>query len=378
MNLLNAELSRRVFLGGSIGVAGAVFLASCSPASTASGGTVRVLGFEAYLDQTVRDLWARDHPDIQLVTVPAADSNEILTKVRAGGTKSYDAVFADAGFGPVFERENLVEVIDMTTLDATQDLYPVFREDVEAFPNLVDVDQAIMFPCQWAPTGMTFNTTVDYQPQEPYSWAQMFDPAIPSGKVAFQGIASDGCIATAALAMGYAQDKVYSLTAAELDDVVSYFSQIKPFQLYNSDPQTRNALRNQNTWIALTPNLGFGTRINEEAGEDITISVLPEEGAVGYVDGVMLVKDAQNRDNALTFIDWFGGSAEVRDHIFTEYRGGPCSQVAVEAQLEAGGEGAAAIKEIRADQPELATQIVQGRLADDPVAYAEAWDRIIS
>jgi spermidine/putrescine transport system substrate-binding protein len=376
------SFSRRSFIGKSAGVALAVggssaFLAACGDGSSGSGGEVSVLSFEAYIDPKMKELWAKSYPDITLKGVPAADDSELFTKLKAGGADAYDVVFCDFGYCPLFQSSGLVEDLNLADFDASKNLYPAFREDVDSFSTyLLAPDKAIGFPCQWAPTAMTFNTTVDYVPGSPYSWAQMWDPAIPENSVGFEGLPPEGFIATAALAKGFSRDEVYALEGADLQSVVDYFREIKPFRTFDADPVTRNAIRNGDVWVSLTPTPGFASKINEEAGSDVSLSVVPKEGSIGYIDGPLLVKDAKNRDNAITYIDWFAGNEEVRDYVFTAYRGSPCFQTTVESLVAEGGETAQLVKELQSDKPEVAQQMVLGQPPTDPKAYTAAWDAI--
>lgn len=376
-------VTRRLFIGRSAGLALTVgstsgFLAACGGGSSTSSGEVRVLSFESYIDPTIKKLWAKAHPDIRLRGIPAGDDSELLTKLRAGGAGAYDVVFTDFGFCPIYQKEGLIEVLDLSKEPAGEQLYPQFRENVKAFPYLVAPDKAIGFPCEWAPTALTYNTTVGYKSSSPPSWSDLWQADIPNGKVGFEGLPPEGFIATAALAKGLPPERIYSLSKSELDSIVSYFRQIKPFRTYDSDPQMRNAIRTGTVWGGLVPTPGFASKINQEAGKTVSASVVPKEGSIGFIDGPMLVKKAQNRDNALTFINWFAGDPKVRDYVFEAYRAAPCFKPTVERLVAKGGETARLVKELKGPEPDIATKVVQGQPPKDPKAYAAAWDAILA
>jgi spermidine/putrescine transport system substrate-binding protein len=376
-----ARLTRRSFIGRSAGVALSIggtsaLLAACG-GSSGSGGSVNVLGWEAYIDPTVKKLWAKSYPNIALHGIPASADAEMLNKLRAGGASAYDVVFADFGYCPIYYKQGLIEALDLGKMSAGRQLYPQFRQDVAAFPYLLAPDRAIGFPCEWAPGALTFNTTVGLDATAPYSWTLLWDPSIPEGKVGFPQ-APDDIIATAALAKGFPTDHVYSLTQSELESVVSYLREIKPFRLYNADPVMRTALRTEEVWAESVPTPGFASKINQEAGRTVAQSVVPQEGSVGFVDGPMLVKDAKNRENGLTFINWFASDPALRDYIFEAYRAAPCNQVEVERLLAKGGETARLVTELKGPEPEIATKVAQVRPPSDPKAYAAAWDAVLA
>jgi spermidine/putrescine-binding protein len=374
---------RRTFIGKSFGVAlaigigGSGTLLSACGGSSGSGGSITVLGFESYIDPKLVALWNKSYPDIAFNGVPAADDSELYTKLKAGGADAYDVVFCDFGYCPLFRKSGLVEDLDLSSFAAADDLYPQFRDDVKAFPTyLLAPDKAIGFPCQWGPTAMTFNTQVDYIPSAPYSWTQMWNAAIPDNHVGFEGLPPEGFIATAALAKGFTANEVYSLNQSQLNGVVDYFKEITPFRTFDADPLTRDAIRTENVWVALCPTPAFATLINKAAGQDVSKTVIPKEGSIGYVDGPMLVKGTSNRDNAIKYINWFAGNQDVREYIFTAYSNSPTSKKAVEHFLQQGGDNAQLVKILKSNQPQVAAHMVLGRPPDDPNAYAAAWDAI--
>ena len=377
------ELTRRSFIGRSAGTALAVggtsaFLAACGGTDSGSGGDdeVVVLTFVSYADKDIKRLWREANPDLTMRAVPAADDSELLTKLKAGGADAYDVVWCDFGYAPAFNDTGLIEVMDLNEIPASEDLYPEFREDVDAFPYLVAPNQAIGFPGQWAATSLTYNTQVDFQPSEPYSWNQLWDPAVPDNAAGFQGTAPDGIIATAGLAKGFSSREVYGLEGSDLRGVVDYLKDLKPFRVVESDPAMRNAIRQEEVWLGLTSTTGFADKINEEAGKEVAASVVPEEGSLGFIDGPMLVKGAKNRDNALKYIDWFMRNEQLRDYVFEAYRAAPCSRTTVDRLLSKGGETERLLRTLRGPEPDIAAKITQVQAPNDPQAYAAAWDEI--
>ncbi len=374
--------TRRSFLGKSAGAALALTsvpaLISACGGGGGSEGSVNVLSYEAYIDPEIKKLWAEKYPDITLVGTPAGSSAELLTKLRAGGASSYDVAFTNFGYCPLFYENGLVEPINLNEMDAGKQLYAPFREDVDSFVYLVKPGIALGMPGEWAPTAMAWNTTVESTPTKPYTWSDLWSKSIPSGKIGLEGLSPEGFVATAALAMGVPPSKVYSLGPAELEEVVAYMREIKPFRLFEADPLMRNALRTADVWAGLVPTPGFAGKINEEAGEKVTESVLPEEGSVGFIDGPMLVKDAKNKANAMKFIEWFGSDPKLRDYVFSAYRAAPCNQPTVERLEKKGGESAKLVKELKGPEPEVAATIVQEQPPKNLKAYTTAWDEILA
>jgi len=376
---LLGHTTRRQFIGRSAGVALAVggtsaFLAACG-GSSSSGGEINVLSWISYVDPTVKKLWSESYPDIKLNAVAADADQNMFNKLKAGGGSSYDIVFANAGWAPTYYKQGLTEIIDLTTIPSSKELYPVFREDT-TLPIVKAKDKLLLYPNMWASLSMTWNTTVDYQPPEPYSWSAFWSPDIPDNHVMLQG-GGDDIIAMAGLELGVPREKIYSMQGAELQKAVDRLIELKPFQLNpNVLPQFRQAIISEQAWIGYTSDLSAGPLINEETGEDTAKSVVPEEGTVGWIDGPQLVKNAKNRKNALTYIDWFASNEELQSYLWDTYRFAQCNQKSVERVLAKGGKQAKLARDINADKPETVKQITLQRPSDDPAAWAAAWDQV--
>lgn len=351
------------------------FLAACGGSSGGSEGKVNVLSWISYVDPNVKKLWREANPDIEMVGIAAESDQDMFTKLKAGGASQYDIVFCNAGWAPEYRKSGLTDVIDVTKVKGADNLYPVFREDT-SLPFIEEPDQVTMYPNMWATLSMTWNTTVPFQPTEPYSWDQMWSSEIPENHVMIMG-APDDAVAVAGFANGVPQDRIYSMEGAELDQAAAKLKELKPFQLNPSvNAQFRNAIKSENAWIGLTSDLSAAPLINLEAEDDIAKSVVPKEGSVGWVDGPQLVEGAKNRENALKFIDFFASDPKLLEYLWKTYRFAQCNQKEVERILAGGGEDAAFLKSIDGDNPELAKELAWQRRPDDPKAWASAWDSV--
>jgi spermidine/putrescine transport system substrate-binding protein len=357
-------------LGATVGAGG--LLAACG--GSGSGGEVVVLNFESYIDPFMVKLWEKTYPHITLRPVPFGADQEAFTKLKAGGTAAYDVVFADGAWPQAYYDAGLTETLDLTKLQGGDDLFPLFREDT-SLPWVKSPTEALMYPCEYAPSSMTFNTTVGWKPPQPYSWAALADPQLPSGKVGLEA-GPDDALAVAGLATGVPKERVYLMTAAELKRAVDFLRGIKPFRTFSADPELRDAIRKGDVWIGVAPTIGFASKINEEAGKTVAQSVIPKEGAVGYADGPLLVKGAKNRDNAIKYIEFFAANKVARKYIFEQYLGAPCFKSVVASLKAAGGRDAQLIQELHADDPSIAQQIAYVRAPANAKEYAAAWDAV--
>lgn len=380
-------ISRRRFIGRSAGVALSVgglgsFVAACGGEDeNGSGGTgggsgqVNVLSWISYVDPTVKRLFEQAHPGIKLNGIAADADQTMFTKVKAGGAAQYDIVFCNAGWSPTYLENDLVEPIDLAQLPKSSELFSEFRENTD-IPFVIEAGKVGLYPNMWAPLSLTWNTTVDYQPSEPFSWSSLWDDAIPENKVMVQG-GGDDIIAITGLEQGISSDRLYAMSGSDLERVEKRLRELKPFQLNpNVLPQFREAIRTEKAWLGQTSDLSAGFLINQEAGKEVARSVIPQEGTVGWIDGPQLVKGAKNRENALTFLNWFASDQKLLDYLWKEYRFAQCNQKQVERIMQGGGEDAELLKAIEGDQPEAAAQLTFQRPAEKPEEWAAAWDRV--
>jgi spermidine/putrescine transport system substrate-binding protein len=376
--------TRRRFIGHSAGVALAIggvgsFVAACGDDDDDGGGggsgEVVVLSWVSYVTPEIKTAFEDAYPGITMRGVAAQSDQEMFTKVKAGGGEQYDLVFCNAGWAPLYHDNGLTEPFDIAKVGGADELYPVFVEDT-SFPYVVDPGNVLLYPNAWSPLSMTYSKTAPFQPPQPYTWNSMWSDEVEEGKVVLQLGAGDDFLAVAGLAQGFQGDDVYSMTGQDLRNAEEYLGELAPFKLAKSDPEFRQFITSDEAWIGLSATLAAGALINEEAKEDLAESVVPEEGAPGWVDGPQLVKGAKNKANAQKFMKWFGTDPDNLVYLFDEYGTAPCNRAHVERLKAEGGNRAKRLEQLQAEKPELATKISWQRQPDDPEAWTAACDRV--
>ena len=104
---------------------------------------------------------------------------------------------------------------------------------------------------------------------------------------------------------------------------------------------------------------------------------MPKEGSIGWIDGPQLVKGAKNRDNALTFINYFGGDVDNQKYLWGANFYSQCSKVSTDRVIAAGGDDAVIAQSLGADRPELAKELVFQAQPEHADAWAAAYDRVM-
>lgn len=382
----HSAVSRRQFIGRSAGLALAVggvgsFVTACGgdddSAATDGGGSgeVVVMSWVSYVTPFIAERFKKV-TGITMRGVAAESDQDMFTKIKAGGGSQYDVVFANCGWAPTYAKNDLIEAMDPADVPASKDLYPPFREDT-SFPYITDDGKLLLFPNQWSSLSLIWNKTADWIPTAPYSWKQLWSEEVPDGKVIMNG-APDDFISIAGLALGVPREEIYAMSGSQLEEAASYLAELKPFQINSAVDGYADALRTKKAWVGQASSLGIAYTINDLAGEDVAEAIVPEEGALGWIDGAQLVKGAKNRENALRFVDFFGRDPEIQRYLWKEYNYPQCSAVSTEKVLGAGGAEAERLKSLGGSDPDLSKQLLYQAPPDDPQAWAQAYDKVVA
>jgi spermidine/putrescine transport system substrate-binding protein len=375
-------INRRVFIGRSAGVALSVggvgsFLSACGGSSSSSkAGEVVVMAWENYVDPEIQKRFKKA-TGITMRGIAAESDQDMFTKLKAGGGKQYDVVFANCGFSPLYYKNGLTEAIDLNEVPSGKDLWPIFKENT-TFPYVVEKDKTMLYPSMWASFGIVWNTE-KFQVPPPYSWTSLWDPKIPKGKVIFQG-AGDDFLSIAGLAQGVPRDQIYAMTGPTLTKTANYLAKLKPFQISKSSDQvTADAIRTGKAWAGQATSLGLAFRINQKAGKELAKIELPKEGALGWVDGPQLVKNAKNRANAIKFISFLCGDESMQDWLWKANRFGMASKTSSDRIL--GGPASLqpdVYKSLGGGNPQIAEKLVFQGPPDNPSEWTAAYDKVVA
>jgi spermidine/putrescine transport system substrate-binding protein len=331
------------------------------------------MAWENYVDPEIQSRF-NNATGIKMRGVAAESDQDMFTKLKAGGGKQYDVVFANCGFSPLYYKNGLTEALDLSEVSSAKNLWPVFKENT-TFPYVVEPNKVMLYPSMWASFGIVWNTDKT-QVSAPYSWKALWDA--PKGKVIVQG-AGDDFLSLAGLALGVPREKIYSMTGPTLQKAADYLAELKPFQISKSSDQvTADAIRTGKAYMGQATSLGLAYRINEKAGKEVAKIELPDEGALGWVDGPQLVKDAKNRANAIKFIEFLTGDPAMQDWLWKANRFGMCSKTSSEKIIGGPAADASVYKSLGGGQPELSEKLVFQGPPDKPQEWTAAYDQVVA
>ena len=286
-------------------------------AGTANADEIRVLNWQGYgtdIDWAVEEFSAKTGHTV--VHEYFTSEQEMLTKLRTN-PGAYDVVLINASFTPQAHDEGLISPIDESLVSNLSDVAPDFRNN-EAL-NVGGSLQGV--PWTWGLTSFAYNTNSVKEP--PTSLQQLWNPTY-KGRVS---IRDDGleAVQLAALVTGQNINDIRDMEAIELS-------------LKELMPQLRTFWSSENDWnqFMAAGDLDLATYWSGSASRSqasgIPIQfVVPEEGAIGWLDGLSIPASSEHKDAAHAFIDWM-----IDPHFYVRWdkEGAPASaNLAAASQL---------------------------------------------
>ena len=276
------------------------------------GSTLNILAWEGYADASFTKAFEEKYG----VTVKGTyfgSSDELVSKLQSGGGSSYDIITPSSDVAGYIVESGLVEPIDMEEIAAWKSLSPVLvgMKDVQKDGKTYGM------PFTWGPDYLIYDANVIKE--TPTSWELFMDPKY-KGKIALYDDIST--IYLAAQMLGYDktdQSVLYNMTEEQLAACKAKLVAMKPQVRKNwaSAGELDNLFKNKEIVAAvgwpLTP-----ANLNKQ-GMNIK-SVIPKEGATGWIDRLMIVKDAKNKQLAQLWLDYVSSPkimAQVAE--FTQY-----------------------------------------------------------
>lgn len=215
---------------------------------------------------------------------------EMLTKLRTNpGT--YDVVLINSAYTQQAVDEGLIQAIDVTGMRNVPDLDPGLRNNRQlAFDGAT-------YGVAWV-WGVT-SIAIDEEAVRPApnSIAVLWDPEY-AGRVGWRDDAVEA-VQFAALATGQSINDVQDLDAVR-EKLLALAPQIRTF--WSSEAEWNQFFTADEFDIAP---YWSGSALRSRTEFNLPVQfVIPEEGAIGWLDGLSIATDAPNPAGAKAFIDW--------------------------------------------------------------------------
>lgn len=251
---------------------------------------IRVLNWQGY---GTDEPWAiaafTEATGHQVVNEFFTSEQEMLTKLRTN-PGAYDVVMINSAFVAQAVDEGLIAPIDTASLGNFADLDPSLAENADL--SVEGVRYGV--PWTWGLTSIAVSNA-DF-PTPPDSLAVLWDPAW-QGRVS---IRDDGveAIQLTALALGQDMNAI-----SDLDAVTARLTELLP--------QITTFWSSENDWNQFMASGEFAVAsywsgsAARSIGKGLDISfVVPQEGAIGWLDSLTVPATSEHKDAAHAFIDW--------------------------------------------------------------------------
>ena len=266
----------------------AVALALTAGTAQAEGNLSIYHWFE-YIPQELLDKFSKEHG--VTVTMDTFDSNEaMLASLKAGKMGSYDVAVPGDYMVEIMAADGLLDTFESSELSNFGNIMPEWVD--------VGFDQGrkSSIPYQWGSTSFSVNRD-DYT-GDINTLAMIFDPpAEVQGKI--NVLDSQGeVLALASIYLGIPQCSTDRDQLKQLNELVQ---NAKPHWASFGSDVAKDVLVSGDASVGMIWS-GFSAKAREE-GANIEYAY-PKEGYVVWMDNVVLLKDAPNRDNALKFMNF--------------------------------------------------------------------------
>jgi spermidine/putrescine transport system substrate-binding protein len=281
-----------------LGLAGvALLLAGCAtaaptptppPTPAALTSPIVLYNWEEYMPQPVLDAFA-DEYGIEVVVQTYASQEEAVAAIRAGAV-AYDVAVIANDMLPALIAEGRLAEIDHTAVPNFANISPNFRD------LIFDPGNVYSIPYLWGTTGLLVRTDLTAAPVT--RWADLWDERY-AGKVAARLLPTE-LLTVALRALGYSD---HSEKPDEVEAALQRLVALKP-GLRFVDVESGNALAPLLAGDVVLMVGWNGDAITARQTDPAVAYVLPEEGAIAWVDNFVIAADSPNRRAAELFIDF--------------------------------------------------------------------------
>ncbi len=225
----------------------------------------------------------------KIVHVYMSSEEELLTKLKTAKDGEIDVCLPNCTILPSAINEGLLLELDTTKLTNFDNLYDRFKVQEESFKD----GKMYSVPWVWGSTAIAYNTNEIKEP--PTSVSVLFDPQY-EGKIAIRDDFNDS-VMLAAIVLGQDPNN-----PSDLDAIKAKLIEQKPLNktYWKTGDEFSKLFAGNQISVGLMWS-GQAAAMKQD-GQPIGF-VVPEDGAIGWVDTWGIAKGSQNPDLAYKFID---------------------------------------------------------------------------
>lgn len=325
----------------------------------AAQGTVNVLNWQGYgTDESFAVAAFKEKTGLDVVHDYFNSEQEMLTKLRTN-PGAYDVVLINGAFTEQAAEEGLIQPIDTSNISNFGDLIPNLRDA----PQLNPGGEVMGVSWVWGMTSVAYNT--ETMADAPSSIEVLWDPA-HAGKVSMRDDAVEA-VSMAALATGQDMNRPENLEAVKAK-LLELKGQIATF--WSSEDEW-NKLFEADTFDVAVYWSGSAARSKTNFGLPVGYFV-PEEGAIGWFDGLSIAAGAPNPEGAYAFIDFM-----VDPEFYVEWATSVGAPASANAKANAGLPEEDFGRNIHSDEAAIGRLQFMAPLTDaERQSYSDLWAEV--
>ncbi len=280
--------------------------ASCS---RRSGNVLYIFNWTDYIDPDLVKEFEELH-NCKIIYSTYGSNEDMLTKI-VSARESFDLVFPSGDHVTIMKEKGLLEPLDVSRLTNYGNINPQMLKKAGAF----DPDNEYSVPYFWGLNGLIFNMKqVPESLTADPSW-NLIGNDFFNGKNKITMLDDAREVVGAALILnGYSVNDTSqeAITAAE-KTLMNWDRNITQFDT----DSYKNEVADGTTWLAQAYN---GDALQQMEIHDYIGFFLPKEGASLWIDSIVMLKTARNKDLAYKFIDFLLDTQNaLRNAEYTQY-----------------------------------------------------------
>ncbi len=302
------------------------------PATKFKGQTLQLLTWEGYADPKFTKGFEEKY-GVTIKFTYFGSSDELLAKLKSS-PGVFDVISPSSDVAYTLVQGGLVEPLDTAKISSFGELAPELTklDDVKKDGKLYGI------PFTWGPDYLIYDANV--VKEEPKSWKVFFD-AQYKGKVSLWDDISNIYLIGQVQGLDKTnQAALYNMTDEQLAEAKKKLVELKPQvrKYWATAGELNDLFKNKEVVLAVGWPLTVGV-MNKE-GLNLK-GVIPEEGATGWIDRLMITSSSKNKDLALMYLDYVttpkaqalvfdatGGycvaNAKAKEHMSDELKKSPC------------------------------------------------------
>ena len=266
-------------------------LAACGGDSDSEKPTLIVVNWPDYCSDDPAFIAAFEEAyDCKIVHQYMQSEEDLLTRLRTSAPGEIDVCLPNATILTSAIEEGLLLAIETKRLENFDALFERFKNQ----QDLMKDGQYYAIPFVWGATAIAYNT--DDFDRAPASMHALFDPAY-AGRIAFRDDYNDA-VMTAAIVTGQDPNN-----PADLDAIKEALLAQKPLNRNYWESGDEFSKMFAGGQISLGLMWSGQASDMKQNGEPIAF-VVPEDGAIGWVDNWAIAAGTKNEELAYAFVDW--------------------------------------------------------------------------